>query len=125
MSHPIDSTDMYRHGRRNANNRQNDPKIPHKGPKHRYVRACVAWYRHFWCLIQDEDNRKIVETAVSTFGGLHVSFINAGVLIPATLTDAPVITEEHIDGTFGPNFKGVVFGLKHQVRCIVGSREQG
>lgn len=62
---------------------------------------------------QDDDNRKIVETAVSTFGGLHVSFINAGAVTLGSITD---VTEERIDDQFGPNFKGVVFGLKHQVQ---------
>ena len=62
--------------------------------------------------LQDEDNRRIVEVTVETFGGVHVSFINAGVVTWGPLAE---ITEDRIDATFGPNFKGVVFGLKHQV----------
>lgn len=69
--------------------------------------------------LQDEDNRKIVETAVETFGGLHVSFINAGVVILSPLAD---LTEDAIDSAFGPNFKGVAFGLKHQV-CKIKTRQ--
>ena len=53
-----------------------------------------------------------MDIAVETFGGVHVSFINAGV---ATLCLLDEVTEDRIDATFGPNFKGVVFGLKHQV----------
>lgn len=49
---------------------------------------------------------------MSTFGALHMSFINAGV---ATYVPLEGITEEVLENVFGPNFKGVVFGLKLQV----------
>lgn len=84
----------------------------------------VFLYGNAWCLyvvvlcashVQDEDNLKVVETTVATFGALHISFINAGVITIASLTNSPTITEEQIDKTFGPNFKGVVFGIKNQV----------
>ena len=58
-----------------------------------------------------------MEVAFETFGGVHVSFINAGVLTQHLLAD---VTDNDIDATFGANFKGVVFGLKHQVWVCLG-----
>ncbi|CAN0218955.1 unnamed protein product, partial [Ascophyllum nodosum] len=71
---------------------------------------------------KDEDNRRIVEVAFETFGGVHVSFINAGVLTQHLLAD---VTDNDIDATFGANFKGVVFGLKHQLPAISKTWDNG
>lgn len=60
---------------------------------------------------QDEDNRKIVETAMAAFGALHLSFLNAGTMMWKTLSK---VTYKAIDTIFGANFKGVVYGLKLQ-----------
>lgn len=62
--------------------------------------------------VQDEDNQRIVDAAVTKYGGLHASFINAGVGYHQDILD---ISDETIDVIMDTNFKSVVFGLKHQV----------
>lgn len=62
--------------------------------------------------LQDEDNKRIVDTAMEKFGGLHVSFINAGIGDMKSILE---LEDDVIDKVMGTNFKGVIFGLKHQV----------
>ena len=54
------------------------------------------------------DRRRLVEEAVSKFGGIHVLVNNAGVA-PATRTDLLDMTEESFDRVVGINTKGTLF----------------
>jgi NAD(P)-dependent dehydrogenase (short-subunit alcohol dehydrogenase family) len=63
-----------------------------------------------------EQVQNLVATAVSTFGGLHCAFNNAGVLPPmAPLAD---IEESTFDQTFAVDVKGVFLVMKYEIsRC--------
>lgn len=61
---------------------------------------------------QEADCQKMVDTAVETFGALHVAFNNAGIFRTAPLAD---ITEDTIDALLGVNVKSLAFCFKYQV----------
>ena len=54
----------------------------------------------------------MVDTAVDTFGGLHVAFNNAGTMSKSTFAE---ITDEATTKMIDVNFKSLVFCFKHQV----------
>ncbi len=60
-----------------------------------------------------EDVRGLVQTAVDTYGGLHVAFNNAGILPPT----APLAEqrEEDFDKTLAVDLKGVFLALKYEI----------
>jgi NAD(P)-dependent dehydrogenase (short-subunit alcohol dehydrogenase family) len=76
-----------------------------------YVHADVA---------SEDDAREMVATAVDTFGGLHVLYNNAGVMLA---DDGSVhSTDGSIwDTTLAVNVKGVAYGCKYGIPAMIGS----
>ena len=76
-----------------------------------YVHADVA---------AEPEAEAMVAAAVETFGGLHILYNNAGVMLP---DDGSVdATDERVwDLTLGVNVKGVAFGCKYGVPAIIAS----
>jgi NAD(P)-dependent dehydrogenase (short-subunit alcohol dehydrogenase family) len=76
-----------------------------------YIHADVA---------SEDDARAMVEAAVERFGGLHVLYNNAGVMLPddgsIDSTDASVW-----DRTLDINVKGVAFGCKYGIPAMIAS----
>jgi NAD(P)-dependent dehydrogenase (short-subunit alcohol dehydrogenase family) len=81
------------------------------GAEATYVHADVS---------QDEDARGMVEAAVRTYGGLHVLYNNAGVMLAddgsVHSTDASIW-----DTTLSINVMGVVHGCKHGIPAMIDS----
>ena len=73
------------------------------------------------CDVRSEaDVAALVHAAVARFGWLDVAINNAGVAPPMK---ALVDTEEaDLDLSFAVNAKGVFFGMKHQIRQMLGQR---
>ncbi|MEU0567450.1 SDR family NAD(P)-dependent oxidoreductase [Nonomuraea sp. NPDC005983] len=76
------------------------------GPRAVAVRADVA---------DSEDCRRVVETAVSTFGGLHVLFNNAGIIRRTTALDLDV---EEWDRVMAVNVRSVFLMCKHAIPAM-------
>ncbi len=63
-----------------------------------------------------EDNRRIVDTAQSRFGGLDVFIANAGIGLPTwSIVDLPV---ESFDQVMAVNVRGVFLGLKAAIPAM-------
>lgn len=64
---------------------------------------------------------RVVETAVSSYGGLHLAFNNAtdGPL-PAALADIDV---EEFDQGIATNVRGTFLGMKHQIRAMLATED--
>jgi NAD(P)-dependent dehydrogenase (short-subunit alcohol dehydrogenase family) len=62
---------------------------------------------------------KLIQTAVDTYGGLHVAFNNAGVLPPT----GPLVeqTEADWDKTIAVDLKGVFLALKYELAHMVAA----
>jgi NAD(P)-dependent dehydrogenase (short-subunit alcohol dehydrogenase family) len=73
------------------------------------------------CDVTDEDQvRAAVDTAVDTFGGLHVLYNNAGVMLGED--DDPVTTPlETYQRTMDINVKGVLLGCRHGIPALLES----
>jgi NAD(P)-dependent dehydrogenase (short-subunit alcohol dehydrogenase family) len=86
-------------------------EIEAEGGEAAYVHADVS---------SEADARSMVSSAVERFGGLHVLYNNAGVMLP---DDGSVhSTEESIwDRTLAINVKGVAFGCKYGVPAMIES----
>ncbi len=86
-------------------------EIRRAGGEAAYVHADVS---------KEADAEAMVEAAVERFGGLHVLYNNAGVMLPE---DGSVdATEERIwDLTLAVNVKGVAFGCKYGVPALIAS----
>ena len=86
-------------------------EIRDEGGEARYVHADVS---------RESDAAAMVAAAVEGFGGLHVLYNNAGVMLPE---DGSVdTTDERIwDITLDVNVKGVAFGCKYGVPAIIAS----
>jgi NAD(P)-dependent dehydrogenase (short-subunit alcohol dehydrogenase family) len=86
-------------------------EIEAAGGEAAYVHADVA---------SEDDARAMVEAAVERFGGLHVLYNNAGVMLPddgsVDSTDASVW-----DRTLDINVKGVAFGCKYGIPAMIAS----
>lgn len=66
------------------------------------------------------DVEKIVAATVAAFGGLHVLYNNAGIMMGDD--DNPVSTSEDVwDRTFDVNAKGVFLCLKHAIPAMLSS----
>jgi NAD(P)-dependent dehydrogenase (short-subunit alcohol dehydrogenase family) len=76
-----------------------------------YVHADVA---------AEPEAKAMVAAAVETFGGLHILYNNAGVMLP---DDGSIdATDERVwDLTLSVNVKGVAFGCKYGVPAIIAS----
>jgi NAD(P)-dependent dehydrogenase (short-subunit alcohol dehydrogenase family) len=81
------------------------------GGEARYVHADVS---------KETDARSMVAAAVDGFGGLHILYNNAGIMLAE---DGSVdATEESIwDRTLAINVKGVAFGCKYGVPAMIAS----
>jgi NAD(P)-dependent dehydrogenase (short-subunit alcohol dehydrogenase family) len=86
-------------------------EIRDEGGEAAYVHADVS---------QEADAKAMVEAAVRRFGGLHILYNNAGVMLPE---DGSVdATDERVwDITLGVNVKGVAFGCKYGVPALIAS----
>ncbi|MEO8292796.1 MAG: glucose 1-dehydrogenase [Actinomycetota bacterium] len=84
-------------------------EIRRAGGEAAYVHADVS---------READAEAMVDAAVERFGGLHVLYNNAGVMLPE---DGSVdATEERVwDITLGVNVKGVAFGCKYGVPAMI------
>ncbi len=84
-------------------------EIQAAGGEAAYVHADVS---------KETDARAMVDTAVERFGGLHVLYNNAGIMLG---DDGSVDTtsEEIWDRTLAINVKGVAFGCKYGVPAII------
>lgn len=73
------------------------------------------------CDVTDEESVKtMVEFAVETFGGLHVLYNNAGVMLSED--DNPVTTPIEIyERTMDINVKGVLLGCRHAIPAMLAS----
>lgn len=58
----------------------------------------------------------MVDTAIETFGALHVAFNNAGIY---KATPFQEITEETVDSLLNINVKSLAWCLKYQVNAIL------
>ncbi len=66
-----------------------------------------------------EDSRNLVEQAVSTYGGLHVTVNNAGIGGPlAPVGDYPI---DGWDKVIAINLSGVFYGMRYQIPAILKS----
>jgi NAD(P)-dependent dehydrogenase (short-subunit alcohol dehydrogenase family) len=86
-------------------------EIGEAGGRAAYVHADVS---------KEADAKAMVAAAVERFGGLHILYNNAGVMLPE---DGSVdATDERIwDITLGVNVKGVAFGCKYGVPAMIAS----
>eukprot|EP00903_Cladosiphon_okamuranus_P013047 g12171.t1 len=66
----------------------------------------------------ETDCKKMVDTAVDTFGALHVAFNNAGVFRTNLFAD---ITEESVDKSLSVNVKSLAFCFKYQIPAMAAS----
>ncbi|CAM9403774.1 unnamed protein product [Ectocarpus fasciculatus] len=64
---------------------------------------------------KEADCKKMVDTAIETFGGLHVAFNNAGVFKTAPFVG---ITEDIIDDILNINVKSIAWCLKYQIPAM-------
>jgi NAD(P)-dependent dehydrogenase (short-subunit alcohol dehydrogenase family) len=73
------------------------------------------------CDVTDDDQvRAAVAAAVETFGGLHVLYNNAGVMLSED--DDPVTTPlETYERTMDINVKGVLLGCRHGIPALLAS----
>ena len=62
-----------------------------------------------------DDNQRLIEEAVSTYGPIDVLFVNAGV---AYFLPADQIDEDHFDSQFDINIKGPAFLVKNAIPHI-------
>lgn len=58
---------------------------------------------------KDEDNKNLIQTAVSTYGNIDILFLNAGIAPPTPTTD---ISAEHYYQIFDINVKGPMIAVK-------------
>ncbi|CBN74948.1 short-chain dehydrogenase/reductase SDR [Ectocarpus siliculosus] len=64
---------------------------------------------------KEMDCKKMVDTAIEKFGGLHVAFNNAGVFKTVPFVD---ITEDTIDDILNTNVKSIAWCLKYQIPAM-------
>eukprot|EP00611_Tribonema_gayanum_P009850 TRINITY_DN1972_c0_g1_i2.p1 TRINITY_DN1972_c0_g1~~TRINITY_DN1972_c0_g1_i2.p1 ORF type:complete len:257 (-),score=101.58 TRINITY_DN1972_c0_g1_i2:431-1201(-) len=70
----------------------------------------------------DEDNKRLVDTALETYGAVNVSFINAGIYRTAVAAE---VTKTILDELYDTNVKGVAYALKYQLAAIEKSGGKG
>lgn len=69
---------------------------------------------------RNDDVKRMVDSAVSTFGGLHVLYNNAGIMMNDD--DNPVTTSEEVwERTMDVNLKGVFLCNKHGIPAMLAS----
>ncbi len=62
-----------------------------------------------------EDNKKLIQQAVSKYGKIDILFLNAGIAPPTPTNE---ITEEHYDTLFNTNVKGPILATKEALPNI-------
>jgi len=67
-----------------------------------------------------EDNQRAVDVALEKYGGLDISFLNAGIARPTPIVSA---NEKDFDDTFNVNVKGVFFGLQTHIPALEKSEK--
>ena len=72
-----------------------------------YVQADVS---------RDEDIRRVIETAVCTYGGLHILFNNAGIQVFGTLPDT---SEADWHKVLDVNLKGIYLACKYAIPQMI------
>lgn len=65
---------------------------------------------------QDEDARRMIETAVSKYGALHILFNNAGIQVFGTI---PATSETDWHKVMDVNLKGVYLGCKYAIPHMI------
>lgn len=99
-------------GNRNADSgAQTITDIQREGGEAIFVRTDVS---------QQKDVQALVETAVTTYGGVDVAFNNAG--IEGDVAETTELTEENFDRVMSINVKGVWLCMKYQLQRML---EQG
>lgn len=63
-----------------------------------------------------EDNKRLIKTAIDTYGKIDILFLNAGVVLRPTL--AHEVTEKHYDEVFNINVKGPILAIKEALPYI-------
>lgn len=97
-------------GRREREGQAVVEEIRAAGGEARFLRTDVA---------READVKRLVETALETWGRLDVAFNNAGLAEPpGPLVE---ITEESLTRLIDVNLRGVVYGLKHQIPALLRS----
>ncbi|XP_028768952.1 short-chain dehydrogenase reductase 2a [Neltuma alba] len=73
---------------------------------------------------QEEDVRRLVDIAVSTFGRLDIMFNNAGALGSQSRNRKSIMgfNPEEFDRVMSVNVKGAALGMKHAARVMVPAR---
>lgn len=64
----------------------------------------------------EKEIARLVETAESEFGAVHILFNNAGIEQPVTPSEQ--VTEDLFDTIIGVNLKGTFFGCKHAIPAL-------
>ncbi|KAG5175204.1 short-chain dehydrogenase/reductase SDR [Tribonema minus] len=70
----------------------------------------------------DEDNKRLVDTTLETYGSLNLSFINAGVHLAKPISE---VDGSMLDKLYDVNVKGVAYALKYQLPAIEKSGGKG
>lgn len=65
---------------------------------------------------KDDDNKRMVEETVKTFGGVSSIFINAGVYRGGTPLDQT--SDQVVEDILDVNIKGVIYALRHSIPAI-------
>jgi NAD(P)-dependent dehydrogenase (short-subunit alcohol dehydrogenase family) len=94
-------------GRRETEGNESVALVEKAGGEGLFLRADVS---------REDDVVALVDRTVERFGRLDIAFNNAGVLERGLTTD---VTRESYEHIFGINVRGVVFGLKHQIRAML------
>jgi NAD(P)-dependent dehydrogenase (short-subunit alcohol dehydrogenase family) len=66
---------------------------------------------------EETNSKKLVEIALSNFGGLDIAVNNAGIAHEMAATHE--LTESIFDSQFAVNVKGVAFGMKYQIPAML------
>ncbi len=88
------------------------PAIAASCPHHHELLYCYICCVDQRYVSQEEDCKKMVDTAVEKFGALHVAFNNAGIFRTSSFVD---MTEDTVGPLLDVNVKSLVWCFKYQV----------
>ena len=66
---------------------------------------------------KEDDQKRLADLAGSRFGGLDIAVNNAGGTLP--MKGFLETTEDDLDWNFTLNTKGIFFGMKYQIACMI------